>query len=290
MKLNILEIYVSRIPGISTKERLALLDIFNSYEDIIRYTAKDLRHILNHKINSLRFNSTVIQFETEEIVKKIYNSDIKLLSFRSEKYPVSLREIYDPPFILYKRGGNINTELPSFAVVGTRQSTAMADRAAYNLGIEISDYGMCLVSGLASGIDSKAHLGAVKRKGLGVAVLGNGIDSIYPRENVGLSNDILALGGVVLSEYPPGAKPLGCHFPARNRIISGLCNAVIVVEAPEKSGALITADFALEQGRDVYVHGVSINSRKGSGCRKLVSQGADIIYSFGDIITYDVAV
>ena len=287
MKLNILEIYISRIPGISTKERLILLDIFNSYEDIIHCNAKDLKHILNHKINSLQFSSTMIQFETEDIVKKMYNSDIELLTFGSDKYPAALREIYDPPFILYKRGGDINAELPSFAVVGTRQSTSMADRAAYNLGIEISDYGFYLISGLASGIDSKAHLGVVKRKGLGIAVLGNGIDFIYPQENIGLSNNILDYGGVILSEYPPGTAPLGFHFPARNRIISGLCNAVIVVEAPEKSGALITADFALEQGRDVYIHGVSINSRKGSGCRKLMFQGADVIYSLGDIIAYE---
>jgi len=290
MKLDILEIYISRIPVLNTKERLFLLDNFISLEDILHCSPEDLTRILNRKFNGLVFTSTEILIETEKIVKKIYNSNIDILSFRSEKYPATLREIYDPPFLLYKKGGTINNELPSFAVVGTRQSTAMADRAAYNLGIEISDYGLCLVSGLASGIDSAAHMGAVKRKGFCVAVLGNGIDFIYPRENIGLSHDILDLGGVILSEYPPGTFPLGANFPARNRLISGLSNAVVVVEAPEKSGALITSDFALEQGRDVFVHGVSLHSRMGSGCRSLVSQGADVIYSLGDIIAYKEAV
>ncbi len=290
MKLNILEIYISRIPGLSIKERLALLDSFDSCEDIYHCSAEDLTHILNRKFNGLVFVPAGIQVETEKIAKKIYNSDIELLSFRSEKYPAALREIYDPPFVLYKKGGNINNGIHSFAVVGTRQSTIMANRAAYNLGIEISDYGFCLVSGLASGIDSAAHMGAVKRKGVCVAVLGNGIDFIYPRESIGLSRNILDLGGVLLSEYPPGTLPLGSNFPARNRIISGLCNAVVVVEAPEKSGALITSDFALEQGRDVFIHGVSLNSRMGSGCRKIVSQGADVIYSLYDMIAYKEAV
>jgi len=290
MKLDMLEIFISRIPGLNTKERLFLLDNFISLEDILHCSPGDLCRILDRKYKGLVFTTTEILIETEKIVKRISNSNIDLLSFRSVKYPAALREIYDPPFLLYKKGGNINNDLPSFAVVGTRQSTAMGDRAAYNLGIEISDYELCLVSGLASGIDSAAHKGAVKRKGLCTAVLGNGIDFIYPRENIGLSHDILDLGGVILSEYPPGTSPLGSNFPARNRLISGLSNAVVVVEAPEKSGALITSDFALEQGRDVFVHGVSLHSRMGSGCRRLVSQGADVIYSFGDIISYKEAV
>ncbi len=290
MNLNMLEIYISRIPGLNTEERLFLLDNFTSCEDIFYYNPRDLSVFLNRKFNRLVFSSAVIHAEAEKIVKKMDNSDIELLSFRSRNYPAALREIYNPPFLLYKRGGTIDNNLPSFSVVGTRQSTFMADRAAYNLGLEISDYGLCLVSGIAAGVDRAAHKGAVKRKGFCAAVLGNGIDFIYPKENIGLSHQILDFGGVILSEYPPGTPPLGSNFPERNRIISGLCNAVVVVEAPEKSGALITADFALEQGRDVFVHGVSLNSRMGSGCRRLRSQGADIIYSFSDICSYQEAV
>lgn len=290
MKINMKHLYISRITGLNTREKNIISNYFSFYEDLINLKISDLEYIIKRKLTGVVFNSRAVLLESESIFNAVTNSDIEIINYTSRNYPPMLKEIFNPPFLIYKKGGSLNNENPSVAVVGTRNASQIALRAAYNLGIEISDYKLSLISGLALGVDQAAHEGVVKRKGHAIAVLGNGIDSIYPKGNSTLGQKIIDLGGVLLSEYPPGTPPSRYNFPARNRIISGLSKSVVVIEAPEKSGALITAEFALDQGRDVYIHGSSINSTKGAGCRRLLFEGAEIINSLGDFISFKEAV
>lgn len=290
MKINMKHLYISRITGLNTREKNIISNYFSFFEDLINLKISDLEYIIKRKLTGVVFNSRAVLLESESIFNAVTNSDIEIINYTSRNYPPMLKEIFNPPFLIYKKGGSLNNENPSVAVVGTRNASQIALRAAYNLGIEISDYKLSLISGLALGVDQAAHEGVVKRKGHAIAVLGNGIDSIYPKSNSTLGQKIIDLGGVLLSEYPPGTPPSRYNFPARNRIISGLSKSVVVIEAPEKSGALITAEFALDQGRDVYIHGSSINSTKGAGCRRLLFEGAEIINSLGDFISFKEAV
>lgn len=290
MKKEMIQIFMSRISGLNTREKNQILELFPSLSDLIKLKNNDLENIVDRKFGNKIFNSKVILKESEKIYNSLYGSQIEIISYASNNYPPRLREIFNPPFLLYKKGGELKSEMPAIAVVGTRKPTQSALRSAYNFGIEIADYEIYLVSGLAFGIDQAAHRAVVDRSGSTIAVLGNGIDFIYPKENTGLGEEIIDLGGVLLSEYPPGTPPVKYNFPERNRIISGLSNSLVVIEAPCKSGALITAEFALDQGRDVYIHRCSLNSSKGEGCRRLLFDGADIIDSLGDLIDFREAV
>ncbi len=290
MKINIMQLYISRIPGLSTRERIIVSDNYSSIEDLLKVKKSDFEYLLKRNLSGLSFDPASVHKEVHGILETINSSGIDIINYFSKKYPPQLREIYNPPFLLYKKGGVLNNEIPSIAVVGTRNPSQVAFRASYNLGIEIASHDIYLVSGLAHGVDRAAHAGVVKRRGNTIAVLGNGIDFVYPQRNKLLGQEIIDLGGVLVSEYPPGTPPLRYNFPARNRIISGLSQSVVVVEAPEKSGALITAGFALDQGRDVFIHRSSINSLKGAGCRKLLFEGAGIIDSLGDLISFREAV
>ena len=290
MKLNIMQLFISRISRLSTRDKILLSELFSTIDDLIDLQLKDLEQILRRKLIGMIYKPKQVRDEVDKILNDIHDSDIEIAFYWDIAYPPMLREIYNPPFLLYKKGAILNHEIPSIAVVGTRKSTVVASTAAYNLGLEMADLNIYLVSGLAAGIDKAAHEGSVNRQGQMIAVLGNGIDYIYPEGNAALGRKILELGGVILSEYPPGTPPLKYNFPARNRIISGLSRAVVIVEAPERSGALITAEFALEQGRDVFVHRCSLNSRMGAGCRKLLFDGAGIIDSAHNLISYKEAV
>lgn len=290
MIVNMVQLFISRIPRLSTSERLLLSELFFTISDLMNLRLKDLEQVLRKQLKGMVYEPLQYRTEVDIILNDIDHTDIEIIYYWDSTYPPLLREIYDPPFLIYKRGGVLDNEFPSISVVGTRLASSEAMTAANNLGLEIAALNICLVSGLAAGIDEAAHRGIVKARGKTIAVLGNGIDYIYPKENTALGHEILELGGVILSEYSPGTAPLRYNFPARNRIISGLGRSVVVVEAPEKSGALITAEFALDQGRDVFVHSCSLNSKRGSGCRKLSISGAGIINSAEEIISLREAV
>lgn len=178
---------------------------------------------------------------------------IDIISIQDKEYPLNLISIYNPPICIYIKGNKHIFKQKSIGIIGCRECTEygkeIAQKFSYNLAINKIN----IVSGLAKGIDSEAHLGAIYSKGLTTAVLGNGIDITYPRENQFLVEKILRTNGTIISEYPIGTKPEKINFPARNRIISGISNGLLVVEAKKKSGTLITVDFALEQGRDVFI-------------------------------------
>lgn len=169
------------------------------------------------------------------------------------------------------------------AIIGCRLCTKYGENVSKEFAYNLSKKNINIISGLARGIDSFAHIGSLKAQGKTIAVVGSGLDLIYPKENEGIANDIIKNGGAIISEYVIGTKPVARNFPARNRIISGISSGVIVVEAKEKSGTLITVDFALEQGKEVYVIPGNIDSPNSLGTNELIKQGAKLITNINDI-------
>ena len=199
-------------------------------------------------------------------------------------YPARLQNIYDPPVLLYVRGHlPVMDEEAAIAVVGTRKCSPYGVACAEKLAFGLAAAGAVVVSGLAEGIDAASVRGALRAGGTPVSVVGNGLDVKYPRENRYLYEDVAA-AGALLSEYPPGTRPDGRHFPVRNRILSGLSLAALVVEAPARSGALITAETALEQGRDVFAVPGPIDAPTSVGCNRLIRDGAGLVTDASDIL------
>lgn len=211
---------------------------------------------------------------------------IEEISIESKDYPRQLKKIYDAPLKLYVLGNKEILKQNSIAIVGSRNATEYGKKVALKFSKELSEKGINIISGLAIGIDTYAHLGTLQNtsKGKTIAVLGSGLDEIYPKANTELAKQILKGGGCIISEYPLGTKPEKVHFPQRNRIISGLSKGVLVVEASEKSGALITADFALEQGREVFAIPGNISSITSIGTNNLIAEGAKMVRNYMDII------
>lgn len=217
----------------------------------------------------------------ERLQEECGRKGIRLCSQADEAYPKLLGEICNPPAVLFYRGA-LAGDTPRIAMVGSRRVSAYGRNVAENLGRALADRGFAVVSGAAAGVDTCSHQGALQ-KGATEAVLGCGVDVAYPPGNARLLAEI-AERGAVLSEYLPGARPLAGHFPARNRIISGMCLGTVVVEAAQKSGSLITAEMALGEGRDVFAVPGSIFSPVSTGCNRLIQQGAKLVIDSRDII------
>lgn len=208
---------------------------------------------------------------------------VRLLTPSSPDYPPALRTIADSPVVLYCRGHLNCLQQPAVAIIGSRNASDYGKRIATNLATELAGMGVTIVSGAAYGVDAAAHGGALASSGATVGVLGCGLDVIYPRSHAKLFRDIVD-NGLLISEYPFGTQPEGFRFPARNRIISGLVEGVIVVEATEKSGSLITARLALDQGREVFAVPGRIDSPKSAGTHRLIQQGAHLVHTVEDIL------
>jgi len=215
-------------------------------------------------------------------MENISRMGIEIITIRDDNYPLFLGRIYDPPVALYAKGILMREE-KSIAIVGSRKATSYGSEIAEELAYKLASYGLTVVSGMARGIDSCAHKGALAAKGRTIAVLGCGHDIVYPSENKSLMEDIIK-SGAVISEYLPEAVPLPRNFPARNRIISGLSLGVVVVEASKNSGSLITANFALEQGREVFALPGDINRVNSQGTNKLIQDGAKLVTCVEDIL------
>lgn len=211
---------------------------------------------------------------------------IEEISIKNNKYPNQLKNIYDPPAKLYVLGNKSILNQRNFAIVGSRKATQYGKKIAMQISKELAENGLNVVSGLAIGIDSYAHLGCLQVKDAGktIAVLGSGLDVIYPKENRKLAEQIINSGGCIISEYPIGSKIEKNNFPQRNRIISGLSEGILVVEASQKSGALITAEFGAEQGKEVFAVPGDINKEQSEGCNLLIKDGANVVTSSQDII------
>ena len=205
---------------------------------------------------------------------KLNKNKIKTITLEKESYPEKLKNIYNRPQTLYVLGNEELLNEKSIAIIGCRNASDYGLRSAYKFGYELAKKGVCIISGFARGVDTYSHMGAVAAKGKTIAVLGCGLDVIYPSENLELYKQILINNGTIVTEYPLGSKPERYHFPARNRIISGLSDGVLVVEAKEKSGTLITVEHALEQGKDVYAIPGNITSKNSYGTNELIKEGA----------------
>ena len=264
--------------------RQALLEHFGSPEEVYYAEPGDLLQVEGITADQVQALENKSLDRAQSILEECARKDIFLLTAQDALYPQRLKNIYDPPLLLYGRGSMpLFDEEAAVAVVGTRSCSPYGIRTAERFGFEMSKQGGLVVSGLARGIDAASQLGALRAGGLTAAVLGCGVDVVYPPENDRLYEDVAA-SGVLLSEYPPGAEPFGWHFPARNRILSGLCLATLVVEAPEKSGALITAATDLEQGREVVAIPGPLDAEGSVGCNRLIRDGAGLATESWDIL------
>jgi len=238
---------------------------------------------LGTKIVNL-INECVTQFDPDEIIADLIQRDIGFVTVFDKEYPVLLKSTPDCPVILYIRGDIAAIHRKSIAVVGSRKFTIYGKNSAYKLAGECAKSGLGIISGLALGIDTWAHQAALDAGGITVAVLGNGLDEIYPASNYRLGTDILKSDGAIISEFPPGTIPTKFNFPMRNRIIAGLSLGTLVVEAASSSGALITAYQALDYNRDVFAVPGNINSEVSVGTNRLIQEGAKLVTSGEDIL------
>ena len=242
-----------------------------------------LSRIVGRQVAPMRSGPDDLLRWAERDLRFLRSRGCQVLCMHDRRYPAALREIFDPPYLLYVRGALPNDDPSWVAIVGTRDPSAGAVIAARDLGRDLAGAGLAVVSGLARGIDAAAHAGALEA-GYTAAVLASGVDVVTPSAHRQLAAAILDRGGCLMSEYAPGLVPMKYHFPARNRIISGLARGVVVVEAPARSGALITADYALDQGRDLFVHRDGLWAPRGAGTAELAADGALIVSTGGDVL------
>jgi len=275
---------LSSVTGIGSQRIRNLIARFKSPSAVFRASARELveiegidktlaRHIKIHQ------NTTF----ADEQLAKLQQSDARIVTFWDSEYPQLLKKIFDPPVMLFVRGTLQASDSQSIAVVGTRSPSAYGSLMAERFTRELVQHGLTVVSGLARGIDTISHRTTLAAGGRTIAILGTGVDLIYPSENKKLAEKI-AENGAVISEFPMGTKPDAPHFPRRNRIIAGMSLGTLVVEAGLNSGALITADFAVDQSRDVFAIPGNINNPKCFGCHRLIQQGAKLVQKVNDII------
>jgi DNA processing protein len=277
-------VVLNSVAGIGPIRFQKLLDVFGSAERAYAASAFELVDVgLDRRtidaVNSLRQHTTPERFLTE-----LGHKGITPVTFLDADYPENLRHVPDPPPVLFTRGELTPADAQAVALVGTRRATPYGHAVAERLATALARRGVTVVSGLAKGIDTVAHQAAVRAGGRTIAVLGNGLDQVYPAQNASLARAIVAGAGALVSEFAPGIPPDALNFPRRNRIISGLARLTVIVEAGERSGALITADFALEQGRDVLAVPGAIFSPTSAGANRLIKQGAPPVTSVKDIL------
>ncbi len=274
---------LSLTPGIGTKRALRLLNHFGDVRNIWGASRSDLLNAGLDETTTASLLQTRSTIKLDEVEARIREVNAYFICQRDDAYPQHLRNLPDAPLVLYVRGTLLKEDDLAIAVIGTRSATAYGKDVTRMLVKDLAGAGVTIISGLAHGIDAMAHRTALDVGGRTFAVMGNGIDSIYPREHKNLANDILGAGALI-SEFPLKSQPEAHHFPQRNRLISGLSLGVIIVEAPEKSGALITATFALEQGREVYGVPGNIFSAASRGVNQLLQEGAKLVTSAQDIL------
>jgi DNA processing protein len=271
------------VKGIGSVRFKALLDVFGNPETAWNASAEAwLNAGLNQKIIE-SFQRVRKGVSLDQVWERIQSLGAQVLTWDDEAYPRLLKEIDQPPPVLYIRGSLILEDDWSVAIVGTRRVTAYGRQVAEEVATTLAHNGVTVVSGLARGVDSIAHQSAISAGGRTLAVLGNGVDVIYPPENRNLATQIMEHGALV-SDYPLGTQPDGINFPPRNRLISGLSKAVIIVEAGSTSGALITATFAAEHGRDVFAVPGNINAPQSQGTNRLIRDGAQPLLDPQDVL------
>ena len=272
------------VPGIGPVTHGELVRVFGSPEGVLNASPADIRNVpgVGPKLVlqlSLAKESTGVQSQLE----LCRQNDIQIITRSDSNYPKPLAEIYDPPNLLFCRGELLDIDQVAIAIVGTRHASNYGRAIATRLATGLAMAGFTIVSGLARGIDAAAHRAALAAGGRTVAVLGGGLLKMYPPEHAQLAKEI-EKSGAVLSESLPMQPPKSGSFPRRNRIVTGLCLGVIVVEAGERSGALISARMAMEQGREVFAVPGRVDSRMSRGCHRLISDGAKLVESIDDVL------
>ncbi len=284
MRYDLDDLIALNMAGIGYIRMKALTDHFGELNKALEAGIDELRHVkdigshLARKVAEIKKGRKALDKEWS-LVKK---HKVKILSIFDKDYPENLRNIYDPPILLYIKGDIMVSDKMAIALVGSRKASLYGINICRDLASQLSRMGLTIVSGLARGIDSAAHKGAIDGRGRTIGVLGSGLDNIYPPENEKLASEI-ASSGALISEFPMEMPPLPRNFPIRNRIISGLSLGVIVVEAAKRSGALITADLALEQGREVFAVPGRAGSLTSTGAHRLIKQGAKLVDKIDDI-------
>jgi DNA processing protein len=220
----------------------------------------------------------------EQTINDSLHCNSVLIPFEDPRYPAKLKEIYDPPLVLFAQGNLALFQQTQIAIVGSRNASVNGRENAFELAKQLAQEGLVVTSGLALGVDGAAHKGALEVSGRTIAVVATGLDKVYPARHKILATDIIKAGGLILSEFLPGTSPKPGHFPKRNRIISGLSEGVVVVEATIRSGSLVTARCAIEQNREVFAVPGSILNPQSKGCHYLIKQGAKLIENSADII------
>ncbi len=297
VKHDLLSLALCHFDFLTPTEKQILQNKLDNVHELALLSMGELTLLVGRTFSTKAVMPSNIVSLVEKDVQLMRSYSIGVLFTKDSDYPPLLKEIYDPPFALFYRGNKEILQTSCIAVVGTRHPTGFGMKSAMEVSHDFCGMGITIVSGLAYGIDCCAHRGALKgmetfEKGSTIAVLASGLDAIYPAANRNLAAGIIQNGGCLVSEYPPDMPPLKWHFPQRNRIISGLSEACLVVEAPLGSGALITADFALEQNRDLFFHEAALkypykkplpNTKKMS-VPKYIEEGATVINSAEDMI------
>lgn len=274
----------SLISGIGIKRVQHLLQHFDNLRAAWQSSERELAAVFGEDSTRTKFIKARGSLNLDAELKKFERSNAWFIAYPDPEYPENLKQLPDAPLVIYGRGSFDSRDAHALAVVGTRKPTKYGLDAAFDLSSQLAGAGLTIISGLAPGIDAAAHQGALKANGRTLAVCGCGVDIIYPREHEALAGQIME-SGALLSEVPLGLPPDGRNFPRRNRIISGLSQGVLVVEAPEGSGALITANLAAEQGRDVFAVPASIYNTAGRGTNRLIQDGAKLVSSAEDVLT-----
>ena len=275
---------LSLTPGIGSTLMRRLLDRFNTPEAVFHAPMKELSKIegLGEKV-AQEIRKGPLEKAVERELSLLREVGGRVITLKDEEYPTRLKDIYDPPALLYVRGELKKEDEFAISIVGSRKTTPYGRWFTEKVSQELARHGVTIVSGMARGIDSLAHWGAISGGGRTIAVLGCGVDVIYPSENRNLFAKMIDRGAI-LSEFPMGSPPEGGHFPRRNRIISGLSLGVVVIQASEKSGSLITAGYALEQGREVFAVPGNVGTESSRGTHRLIKEGAKLVESSEDIL------
>lgn len=274
---------LSLTPGLGPTRARKLVEHFGSPDGVFRASLTELESTDIQAVSAQSVATGKSAELAREELARAADAGITVLSMDDETYPHRLKEIYDPPVILYVRGNAGIVPKPGIAVVGTRHPTPYGSGMAERLACDLAAQGLVIISGMARGVDTAGHRGAISAKGKTVAVFGTGVDVIYPKENSRLSEQILALGGALVSEFPLGTFAAPQNFPIRNRILSGMSLGVLVVEAAEYSGTRITARLALEQNRDVFAVPGNVTNKNSWGPNTLIKQGAKLVATWEDV-------
>ena len=270
-------------PGLGATRARRLVEHFGSVEAVLHASLTELEAVGLLAVSAQSIGTGKSLELAQEEFGKTNAASVSIVSMDDPRYPTRLREIYDPPLILYVRGDPEVLSRPGIAVVGTRHPTPYGSGMAERLAIDLSARGLVILSGMARGVDTAAHRGALAAKGKTVAVFGTGVDVPYPKENTRLAEQILTQGGALISEFPLGTFAAPQNFPIRNRIISGMSVGVLVVEAAEYSGTRITARCALEQNRDVFAVPGNVTNKNSWGPNTLIKQGAKLVATWEDV-------